>query len=324
MGRPTPRHIFITGATGCVGHYVVAHLLAHTTDVLHLLVRDPARMRLALPEERVRWHRGDLTDVPAFAPALAEMDGVVHLATAWGEAIAYDVNVEATLALARAVDPARCRSFLYFSTASILDADNRPMAACDTDGTDYIRSKYLAYQRLAAAPERERVTALFPTLVFGGGDAQPTSHLTSGLDGIVRYLWALRWFTLDGSLHYIHAADIARVVAHLLDQPAPGQDFVLGNAAHSVDEVLDAFCSYYALPRGKGLDLTPLSGMIETLAGSRMNSWDRFCLKQRHFRYACVNPRSFGLAPGYERLSDILYERDPRAARGYPAPEPAV
>ncbi|HEY9722067.1 MAG TPA: NAD(P)-dependent oxidoreductase, partial [Oscillatoriaceae cyanobacterium] len=181
-----------------------------------------------------------------------------------------------------------------------------------------------AYRRLAEAPERRRVTVLFPTLVFGGGEDRPTSHLTGGLDGIVRYLWALRWFTLDGSLHFVHAADIARVVAHLLDHPAPGEDFVLGNAAHTVDEVLDAFCEYYALPRSRALNLTPLAGLIQAIAGSKMNSWDRYCLKQRHFRYQCVNPRHFGLPAGYERLVDILYERDPRALRGYPAPEPAT
>ena len=131
------KDVFVTGASGCVGHYVVDELLARGDCRLHLLVRDPAKLNL--PEgaaERVTIVRDDLINIDAHAELLSRMDAVVHLATAWGEAIAYDINVESTVKMAGHVDPARCKRFFYFSTASILDRENRPLEAAEVHGTD--------------------------------------------------------------------------------------------------------------------------------------------------------------------------------------------
>ena len=48
----------------------------------------------------------------------------------------------------------------------------------DRFGTDYIRSKYLAYQRLDELPNREAVTTFFPTLIFNLYDVPgfPVGH----------------------------------------------------------------------------------------------------------------------------------------------------
>lgn len=309
------KHVFVTGATGCVGHYVVERLLERPDVMLHLLVRDPARMRLALKHERVTLIPGDMLEIDRQAERLSEMDAVVHLATAWGDPVAYDINVAATHAMFRHALSGRCRRVLYFSTASILGSDNLPLTAADRLGTDYIRSKYLAYQGLADLPRREAVVTMFPTLIFGGGPEHPVSHLSRGLEQVLRYLWLLRYFRLDGSLHFIHADDIARMVAHLIDAPAPAADLVLGNAPTTVDEVLDALCEVYALPRERTLDLAPVAAAVARLAGKRMTDWDRFCLEQRHFRYQAVNPRALGLAPGIETLHDVVALRSPQHSR---------
>lgn len=310
------RRILVTGATGCVGHYVIEALHADPEVELVLLARQPGKLRLPI-EERLTWIQDDVRNVEAYAEALQGLSGVVHVATAWGDPESYPINVDATLALARLTAPA---PMVYFSTASILDEHNQPMAIADTEGTDYIRSKYLAHQALKASEHGARVMTVFPTIIFGGGPHHPTAHASNGLPGLVKALWVLRWLTADGSLHFIHAADIARIVVQLLGQPRPGAELVLGNECVTVDHLLARMCAFYALPRGRTLDLTPVTWAIERLAGRRMNSWDRACLKQRHFRYAAVNPRSLGLAPGLETIDEILATID---RRGVPAPRPA-
>jgi nucleoside-diphosphate-sugar epimerase len=309
------KRILVTGATGCVGHYVIEALHADPEVELVLLARDPAKLRLPL-HDRLTWIQDDVRNVEAHAEALAGLAGVVHIATAWGDPASYPINVDATLALARLTAPA---PMVYFSTASILDERNHPMAIADTEGTDYIRSKYLAHQALKASESGARVMTVFPTIIFGGGPHHPTAHASNGLPGLVRALWALRWLTADGSLHFIHAADIARIVVHLLAAPRPGAELVLGNACVTVDELLARMCTFYALPRGWTMDLTPLTGLIARLAGGRMNSWDRVCVRQRHFRYDAVNPRALGLAPGLETIEQVLATID---RRGVPAPAP--
>ncbi|MDB5100690.1 MAG: nucleoside-diphosphate-sugar epimerase [Cyanobacteria bacterium RYN_339] len=311
------KRVLVTGATGCVGHYVIEALHADPDVALVLLARNPAKLKL--PNlDRITWIQDDVRNVEAYADALQGLAGVVHIATAWGDPESYPINVDATLALARLTAPA---PFIYFSTASILDEQNKPLEVADTEGTDYVRSKYLAYQALKASEHAGRVMTVFPTIIFGGSPHHPTSHASNGLPGLVKALWVLRWLTVDGSLHFIHAADIARVVAHLLEVPRPGADLVLGNDCATVDDLLARMCGYYALPRGRRLNLTPLTGLIGRLAGRRMNSWDRVCLEQRHFRYEAVNPRRLGLAPGLESIEQILATID---RRGVPAPQPAA
>lgn len=298
--------VLITGSTGCVGHYVTEALLARGDCQLHLLARDPGKFQFPLPAGRAEFLVDDVRNLEANAELLGQLDAVVHLATAWGDPVSYPINVDATLTLARLV-PAHCRIF-YFSTASILDDENRPMPVAEAEGTDYIRSKYLAYQAIADLPNRDRIITMFPTLIFGGSDRHPVSHVSKGIPEIVRWLWVLRWFNLEGSLHFIHAADIARMVSHLLDHDPPERDLVLGNAAVTVDALLGQLCDYHALPRRNPIDLSPFAGGIAAIAGDRMNSWDRYCLKHRHFRYRAVNPRALGMEPGLETIGDIVNE----------------
>jgi nucleoside-diphosphate-sugar epimerase len=308
------KDVFVTGASGCVGHYVVDALLERGDCRLHLLVRDPAKLKL--PEgcdDRVVIIQDDLINIDAHAERLSRMDAVVHLATAWGEAIAYDINVESTVKMAGYVDPARCKRFFYFSTASILDRENRPLEAAEVHGTDYIRSKYRAYQRLEAMPNRDAITVMFPTLIFGGDERHPVSHLSRGLPTILKTLWFLRWFTLDGTLHFIHAADIARMISHMLDHEPPARDIVLGNAPTTVSELIGQLCDFYSLPHGPAIDLTPLGDLVAKLAGDRMTPWDRYSLTYQHFTYHTTNPRALGMAPGYETIAEILAEHEGRA-----------
>ena len=308
------RTVLLTGATGCVGHHVAEALLAAGGWRVEALVRDPARFRWRAPDDRLAFHAGDMADLAEGADAFAHVDAIVHLATAWGDPIAYPVNVDATLALARLGKP-----MVYFSTASILDARNRPLPEAETLGTDYIRSKFLAYRGIKAMPAHDHVMTIFPTLIVGGEGPHPASHLGKTLPDVGRWLWIARRFTLDGTFHLIHAQDLARMVVDLLARPRPA-DLVAGNAPITAEGVIAELCALHGLPRGRPIDLTPLAPLVASLAGDRMSSWDRFCLAQRHFRYEATNPRAMGLDPGLETLGAMFAHEGwgaaPRRASG--------
>lgn len=304
------RTVLVTGATGCVGHHVVEALVESGRYRVRALVRDPGRFRRPPPPGQVDVVVGDVADLARDAGHHADVDAIVHLAAAWGEMIAYPVNVDATLALARLGKP-----MVYFSTASILDAQGALMPEAITLGTDYVRSKAYAYAGIRALPDRSHVQVVFPTLVVGGDARHPASHLGRSLAELHRWLWALRWLTLDGSFHLIHAHDLARMALHLLDAPpAGGMDLVAGNPALTVREAIAELLAIAGRrPPGPALDLTPLAPLVAGLVGDRMSSWDRFCLRQRHFTYAAVNPRALGLAPGIETLAEAFAHEGWRA-----------
>ena len=60
--------IFLTGVTGCIGHYVLNELKASfPTATLHILVRRPERFKQDfLSWDNVVMHKGDMDDVGQF------------------------------------------------------------------------------------------------------------------------------------------------------------------------------------------------------------------------------------------------------------------
>ncbi|WP_448563490.1 NAD-dependent epimerase/dehydratase family protein [Trichothermofontia sp.] len=310
MGR---KRIFMTGASGCIGHYLTDRLIQTTNHDLYLLVRTPAKLQFN-PQARpgITLLQGDLEHIEHHADLLKTIDTAILAATAWGDPkTTATINVDKTLALLNLLNPDQCERVFYFSTASILGRDNQPLAAAGTLGTDYIRTKYECYQRLAETPIADRITTLFPTLVLGGGPDKPYSHLSAGIAEVVRWIDLIRFFQADASFHYIHAQDIAQVVTYLVDSPL---DFtlprmlVLGNPAITVNQAIAETCRYLNRRIYFRIPLTPwLANVFITLFHVQMADWDRFCLQYRHFTYQNpANPATFGLTPYCDTFAKVL------------------
>ncbi len=304
-------NVFITGISGCVGHYVFDALAENPDLHLYLLVRDPARLRFDPHRPNVTLVTGDARNLSSQADLLATMDAIVHIAAGWGESAAYEVNREATFAMLDMADPARLTKLILFSTASVLDSENQLLDAAGTDGTDYIKSKYLCLRDLPSHPLADRVITLFPTLVFGGDAKHPSSHLNGGLGDALKWAGIARWLRLEASFHFVHGRDIAQVVQHVLLNDVSDRRMVLGNPETTIAEMLESLATHAGKPYRGWIDLTPLLELVALLFKSRMNAWDRFCMRYRFFRYRVVSPETFGMTSAYPTLKDIL-----RAAEG--------
>ena len=319
-----PARILITGAAGCVGQYTVEHLYRHSDAQLLLLLRDPSKLKVVPANDpRITLLVGDLRDLVPHAEAIASATRVIHTATAWGDPErAQQVNVVAVKRLLALLDPARLEQVIYFSTASILNRDLKLLPEAMAYGTEYIQTKAQCLQDLEVHPLAERIVAVFPTLVFGGrvlpGDPHPTSYLTSGVKEAFPWLWLAKWLRTDASFHFIHAADIATVCAHLATtphqrNPEPGQGavrrLVLGQAPITINRAVATLVRWrrgWAAP--VGLDLTPwlIEGLIKLLR-IEVNAWDRFSIRQRHFVHKPVSPpERFGLTSYAPTLEAVL------------------
>jgi hypothetical protein len=119
----------------------------------------------------------------------------------------------------------------------------------------------------------------------------------------------------DGSFHFIHAEDIARVVRYLADNPPEAnlrlRKLVLGNSAVTVDRAIKEVCKYLNKFNLFGFPLS--SWLVEVLIflfQVKMAPWDRFCLDYRHFTYEDpVNPATFGLPSYCSTMADVLRTR---------------
>ncbi|MGK7936580.1 MAG: NAD-dependent epimerase/dehydratase family protein [Xenococcaceae cyanobacterium] len=315
------KRIFMTGASGCIGHYIAENLIQNTEHELFLLVRNPDKLKFDYQcRPGIKIIQGDLRNIEDFSDLLQQdINVAILVATAWGGAAeAYEINVVKTLALLNLLNPDICEQVLYFSTASILDRHNELLPEAGRLGIDYIKTKYQCFSKLSTLPISDRITTLFPTLVFGGDEHKPVSHLSSGISEVTQWIGLIRWLKVDGSFHFTHAYDIAQVVGYLVDHPPSprrdeqtgkvGNQFVLGSPAMTVDEAIQEVAAYFNQKIYFRIPLSIwLANILIKVFRIQMDSWSRFSLNYRHFVYQnCVNPASFGLRNYCSTLSDIL------------------
>lgn len=308
------KRVLLTGASGCIGHYIAETIITQTDCELYVLVRDPDKLKLA-PEVRSRLHiiKADLRDIHQHAELLGTIHCAILAAAAWGgQKETFDINVTKTCMLMHLLNPKVCEQAIYFSTASLLDRDGEMLRAAAHMGTDYIRSKYDCLNQLHRMPVADRLTVLFPTIVLGGDEQKPYSHVSAGMPEVSKWLGLARFFSVSGSFHFIHARDIAEMVCHWVEHP-PGEPrrYVLGTQPYSVDRAVSELCKAF----GKRIYFrVPLKNWAIELAivlfRIQMASWDRFCLQYRHFTYPeAITPAAFDRPVYCETITDAFQER---------------
>ncbi|NJR66232.1 MAG: NAD(P)-dependent oxidoreductase [Leptolyngbyaceae cyanobacterium CRU_2_3] len=309
----TVKRIFVTGASGCIGHYIADLLIQKTDHDLFFLVRDPAKLQFNYQSRPgITVIQGDLREIEQVGRLLKTIDCAILTAAAWGGAEeTYDTNVTKTIRLMNLLDPSVCQQVIYFSTASILDRHNQPLQAAGEIGTDYIKSKYQCHEQLPKLAIAPQVTTLFPTLVFGGDHQKPYSHISAGIKDVIKWAKLLRFFQADGSFHFLHAQDIAQVVLYLIEHPIQvdePHELVLGNPPLTVNQAIEEISAYLKERIYFRIPLSlQLADILIKLFRIQMAEWDRFCLSDPHFTYQYpISPNSFGLVNYCSTLSDVL------------------
>ena len=311
------KRIFITGASGCIGHYMTEALIENTDCELYLLVRNPDRLQFDYQSHpRIHLLVGDMSRIEEYSELLKTINVAILAATAWGgKEQTYDINVIKTLALINLLDPQVCQRVIYFSTASILDRNNKLLFSASQFGHDYIRTKYQCFEQLSQQAIADKIIAVFPTLVFGGEKNKPYSHLSAGITDVTKWIGLIRWFSLDGSFHFIHARDIAKVINYLVENPYPASDkingvdcLVLGNPAISVDRAIAEITSYFNKKIYLRIPLYIwLTNIFIKIFRIQMDDWSRFSLDYRHFIYDNpVTPASFGMQNYCSTVEELM------------------
>ncbi|MFZ1054331.1 MAG: hopanoid-associated sugar epimerase [Opitutaceae bacterium] len=242
--------IFLTGATGFVGHHV-ARVLAAKGAELRLLVRKSSNLS-NLEGIAGETHVGDLAQPESLRSALSGCDAVVHVAADYrlwtrDPAAMYRANVDGTrelLRLAREVGVAR---FVYTSSVATMHfrADGQvideetPVSLRDMVG-HYKRSKFMAEEQAVAAAQRgQEVIILNPTTPIGPNDAKPTPTGRIFVDFLNRRFPAY----MDTGLNLVDVAEVARTHADALIRGTPGRRYILGGENLSLKQILDRMSS---------------------------------------------------------------------------------
>lgn len=300
--RPAPKRVLITGASGCVGQYLVEELLAETGHELVLVVRNPGKLQEAVAaSSRVTVIESDVGNVDSYVDKLGRIDTAFLVAACWGGPDAFRINVETNLALTDHLARNGAGRVFYFATGSVIDADGEMLPAANELGSEYIRSKYRLVEEIEKRAGDVELVGLFPTLILGGGDGKPMSHFANLLREARPWAWLARFFRADGKFHYVHAKDIARTARYLMDAPLDAfpnpRRIVLGNPALTANEFIEQFSRYLGFRMPFSIEVKErLAEALIRIFRIQLSPWDRYCMQHRDLSYRTVfNPANFGL-----------------------------
>ncbi len=248
--------VFLTGATGFVGHHVARALAAEGAE-LRLLIRKSSKLA-NLEGISGETHVGDLAAPETIRLALAGCDAVVHVAADYrlwipDPAAMYRANVDGTRELLRMAREAGVRRFVYtssvatmhFRTDGIIINEDTPVSLADMVG-HYKRSKFMAEQEaIAAAQGGQQVMILNPTSPIGSNDSKPTPT-----GRIIRRFSERQISRLHGhgpeSRGCVGGGAGARAGADAWARP--GRRYILGGENLTLKQILDKMSAITGIP----------------------------------------------------------------------------
>lgn len=247
--------IFLTGATGFVGHHVARALAADGAD-LRFLVRKTSNLA-NLEGITGDTHVGDLSEPGTLRSALAGCDAVVHVAADYrlwipDPAAMYRANVDGTRELLRMAREAGVPRVVYtssvatmhFRTDGIVINEETPVLLQEMVG-HYKRSKFMAEQvAIAAAEAGQRVMILNPTSPIGTNDSKPTPTGRIFVDFLNGKFPAY----MDTGLNLVDVAEVARTHVAALTRGTPGRRYILGGENLTLKQILDKMAAITGLP----------------------------------------------------------------------------
>jgi dihydroflavonol-4-reductase len=247
--------VFLTGATGFVGHHV-ARALAAEGATLRMLVRKTSNLS-NLEGIRGETHVGDLAEPETLRPALEGCDALVHVAADYrlwvrDPQAMYRANVEGTRELLRLARETGVRRVVYtssvatmhFRTDGLVINEDTPVSLADMVG-HYKRSKFLAEQEaIAAARGGQQVMILNPTTPIGPNDAKPTPTGRIFVDFLKGKFPAY----MDTGLNLVDVSEVAYTHVAALTRGTPGRRYILGGENLTLKQILDKMSAITGIP----------------------------------------------------------------------------
>lgn len=264
-------HILVTGALGCIGAWVVRHLVAAGVAVTVFDLSNKAyRMQLIMGEEdiaRVRFIVGDIADPQAVTDTVAASGAttIIHLAALQIPAcranptLGAQVNVVGTVNVFEAARKAGHRRLVYASSAAVYGpVEEYPPGPLADDAPLLPRSLYGVFKQADEGIARVywhehgiSSIGLRPYVVYGPGRDQgltssPTKAMLAAAAGAPYHI------AYGGHFDMQYAGDVARSMIAALHVPFDGsRAFNLGGTVAHMADVVAAITRAAPASRGQ-------------------------------------------------------------------------
>ncbi|MGX7420256.1 NAD-dependent epimerase/dehydratase family protein [Carnobacterium gallinarum] len=169
--------IFVTGATGFLGKYILEELAASGYEVVAF--GRNATVGKQLISEKVTFIQGDFTNLSEIRAAAKGVDGIVHagaLSTVWGKwTDFYQINVVGTENILKVCEENQVKRLVFISSPSIYAGPKHQFDIREEEAPEknelnnYIKSKLLAEAKIREKSQLNSVI-IRPRGLFGIGD----------------------------------------------------------------------------------------------------------------------------------------------------------
>ena len=331
--------VLVTGATGRIGHVVVADLVERGYCVRATTSRTPPDVE----GSQVEWRRFDFQDSTDYDDLVAGCDAVVHLAAEIGQIERMKrVNVEATRLLAEAAERAGVKSFCYASSVAVYGSglkrvmtEESPVLTVDRDikseywALDYVReygrTKLAGELALRAVANSVRYVVMRPAVVVS----------LAQIIGIREWGRVKRTLAAHRHAHHIYVGDVSDAMIWAIERGLAGQGAAGGVDVFNLSE--DEFpepthadfmrkaLAVSGDPRFRVVRMPGLGDWLHDFLRFRTlplrNPLWRMRFPNAKLRAAGWSPR-FGMAHAHERALDILRNEAQKTADAGETAEP--
>ncbi len=264
--------VFITGATGYVGHSL-ALAVAQQGNIVNILVRDPNSGFIPV-HPGIRVFPGDITNKNSVTRAMQGCQQVFHTAAlvrhvAGKRSSFYDINVEGTRNVLEAALQTGVQKFVFTSTCGVIGPSiAQPMTEVDPRVTafdsDYDLSKFLAEKTVIEyCTKGLHAVIVSPSKVFGPGN---DNHPISVNSVIRRFISGKPTFCPNPTSYvsnYVFIDDLVWGHVLAMENGRNGEKYILGGENLSYEE----FFRIIRDASGNGALLLPAPKFVARLYG---------------------------------------------------------
>lgn len=245
--------VFITGATGFIGSHIARRFLREGYQVEALKRPERDAGLLTDVADQIKWHEGDITDIPSLEAAIRPGIDVVHAAAVVSfvpkdRAYMEKVNVEGTANVVNVCLHAGIRKLGYISSVAALGrpaTNNQPAGQPvlisekqkweDSPlNSNYAKTKYRGELEVwRGVAEGLNAVMVNPSVVFGPGDWNRSSMQ------LFKYVYDEKRFYPGGLVNYVDVRDVVDAMFRLMVSDITAERYILNAGTIPYKELLD-------------------------------------------------------------------------------------
>lgn len=246
--------VFVTGATGLVGSFVVEELLATGHKVVAIKRANSDISIFKEKANQITWFDSDILDLFGLEKAMQGALAIVHTAAI----VSFNsrdregmmkINIEGTANVVNLALKLNIKRFIHVSSIASFGKDKLTELVTEdskwkesSSNTAYAESKYLSELEVwRGHTEGLSVALVNPSVILGPLDWEKSSTR------LFKYVWNQNKFFPQGFINYVDVRDVAEVCLKLLLSDINGRRYILNAGQVSYKEFFEAIA--YAMQR---------------------------------------------------------------------------